>query len=169
METIRLRRAASSVVVLLGFAAVLALDPPPAPAATASPARTAADDTVTVTARTSDHVRPAHGSHTWKTVERMVPVKVGPNDDIAIDLDTTLYVPDNASPAHPQPTILMTHGFGLSKDAAEVVSTARFFAANGYVVLTFTSSGFGESGGCITLQSAEYDVKGASQLITEVL
>ncbi len=117
----------------------------------------------------SDHVRRAHGTHTWKTTERVVPVTTGPNDDISIGLDTTLYVPDNASRRHPQPAILMTHGFGLTKASNEVVSTARFFAAHGYVVLTFTSSGFGDSGGCVTLQSADYDVKSARQLITKVL
>jgi ABC-2 type transport system ATP-binding protein len=88
---------------------------------------------------------------------------------VAIDLDTRLYVPDNATRRTPQPAILMTHGFGLDKTSAEVVSTARFFAAHGYVVLTYTSSGFGSSGGCITLQSADWDVKSASQLITKVL
>jgi ABC-2 type transport system ATP-binding protein len=117
----------------------------------------------------SDHVRASHRHHDWKTVERVVPVRTGPHHQVAIDLDTTLYVPDNATPSRPQPAILMTHGFGLTKDSAEVVSTARFLAANGYVVLTYTSSGFGDSGGCITLQSATYDVEGARQLITKVL
>ncbi|MCW2843952.1 MAG: hypothetical protein JWN22_1868, partial [Nocardioides sp.] len=115
------------------------------------------------------HVQNAHGKHTWQTVERLVPVTTGPNDDIELDLDTTLYVPGNADRRHPQPAILMTHGFGLTKDSPEVVSTARFFAAHGYVVLTYTSSGFGNSGGCVTLQSADYDVKSASQLIDKVL
>ncbi|WP_125035426.1 CocE/NonD family hydrolase [Nocardioides sp. LS1] len=117
----------------------------------------------------SDHVPAAHGTHHWKTIDRLVPVVTGPDDDIAIDLDTRLYVPDNASRRHPQPAILMTHGFGLNKTSPEVVSTARFFAAHGYVVLTYTSSGFGASGGCVTLQSADYDVKSARQLIDKVL
>ena len=99
----------------------------------------------------------------------MVGVVTGPQDDIAIELDTTLYVPDNARPRKPQPAILMTHGFGLTKDSTEVLTTARFFAAHGYVVLTYTSSGFGNSGGCVTLQSADYDVKSARQLVDQVL
>lgn len=53
----------------------------------------------------------------------------GAGDDISLGIDTTLYRPDNATRRHPQPAILMTHGFGLTKDAAEVVDTARFFAA----------------------------------------
>src|SRR6476661_2815618 len=98
-----------------------------------------------VQATGSDHVPVSHGGHSWRTVDAMVPVRTGPDRDIAIDLDTRLYVPDNASRKHPQPVVMMTHGFGLSKTAAEVVSTARFFAAHGYVVLTWTSSGFGAS------------------------
>jgi putative CocE/NonD family hydrolase len=117
----------------------------------------------------SDRVSVAHGRHAWRTLDAMVPVRTGPDRDIAIDLDTRLYVPDNATRRHPQPVVMMTHGFGLSKTAAEVVSTARFFAAHGYVVLTWTSSGFGASGGCITLQSADYDVPSARQLIDKVL
>lgn len=122
-----------------------------------------------VQAAGSDHVSVSHGRHTWRTVDAMVPVLTGPDRDIAIDLDTRLYLPDNATRSHPQPVVMLTHGFGLSKTAAEVVSTARFFAAHGYVVLTWTSSGFGASGGCITLQSADYDVPSARQLIDTVL
>lgn len=148
----RPRFVALAVALLVGATVLLPLAPP----AGAAPAA-------------SDHVRNAHGTHKWRTIERVVPVKTGPHNDIAIGLDTTLYVPGNASGRHPQPAILMTHGFGLTKASAEVVSTARFFAAHGYVVLTYTSSGFGESGGCVTLQSADYDVKSARQLITKVL
>ncbi|MBF4160073.1 CocE/NonD family hydrolase [Nocardioides acrostichi] len=117
----------------------------------------------------SDHVRVAHGTQKWRTIEAMVPVKTGPDRDVAIDLDTTLYKPRGATAKHPQPAILMTHGFGLDKDANEVVSTARFLAAHGYVVLTYTASGFGASGGCVTLQSLDYDVRSAQQLMTQVL
>ena len=117
----------------------------------------------------SDHVVGARGVHTWRTTERLVPVRTGPDDDIAIDLDTRLYVPRNATRKTPQPAILMTHGFGLTKDSNEVVSTAEFFAAHGYVVLAYTASGFGASGGCVTLHSADYDVKSAAQLIDRVL
>ncbi|WP_341927888.1 CocE/NonD family hydrolase [Nocardioides psychrotolerans] len=117
----------------------------------------------------SDHVTIADGTHRWRTVERLVPVRTGPRGEVRISLDTTLYLPDNASRRAPQPAILMTHGFGLTKDSAEVVSTARFLAAHGYVVLTYTSSGFGDSGGCVTLQSTDYDVKSARQLIDTLL
>ena len=107
----------------------------PAPAAAPAPA---VDHDVVV-------ARP--GTHTFRTRSAMVPVVTGPRNDLRFSLDTRLYVPDNASPRHPQPVILMTHGFGSSKDATEVLTTAAFFAAHGYVVLTYSSSGFGKSAG----------------------
>jgi ABC-2 type transport system ATP-binding protein len=117
----------------------------------------------------SDHVDVRRGTHAWRTVDRVVQVRTGPSADVTIGIDTRLYVPDNATRRSPKPAVLMTHGFGLEKTSAEVVSTARFLAAHGYVVLTYTSSGFGGSGGCITLQSVDWDVKSARQLITKVL
>ena len=148
--------AVAAALALAAGAAVAVPSAVPSAAPSAAPSR-------------SDHVRAVPGTHTWTVVDRMVPVVTGPDDDVRISLDTRLYVPDNASRRHPQPAILMTHGFGLTKTSPEVVSTARFFAAHGYVVLTYTSSGFGKSGGCVTLQSADYDVKSASQLIDKVL
>src|SRR5690349_23945721 len=99
----------------------------------------------------------------------MVPVVDGPTNSHPVTIDTRLYVPDNATARTPQPAILMTHGFGLTKLSDEVTSMATFLARHGYVVLTYTSQGFGESSGCVTLQSRTYDVKDAQQLITKVL
>jgi ABC-2 type transport system ATP-binding protein len=98
-----------------------------------------------------------------------VPVLDGPAGTHAATIDTRLYVPDNATAKTPQPAILMTNGFGLSKTAAEIVSSATFLARHGYVVLTYTAQGFGKSTGCITLQSRAYDVKDAEQLIAKLL
>lgn len=117
----------------------------------------------------SSAVTAARAADRWTTTDAMVPVVVGPDDDVEIELDTRLYVPRGASRRDPRPAVLMTHGFGLDKTSNEVVSTARFLAAHGYLVLTWTSSGFGESGGCITLQSADWDVKGAMQLVDALL
>ena len=147
------RSAARRLAGVALTALVVALLAPIAPAASAA----------------SDRVEVRRGTHGWRVVDRLVPVVTGPAGDVEIALDTRLYVPDNATRRTPQPAILMTHGFGLTKTSAEVVSTARFFAAHGYVVLTYTSSGFGASGGCITLQSSDWDVKSARQLITKVL
>ena len=123
----------------------------------------------TTGAATADVVTPSKGTHAFTTSDALVPVLDGPTGSHQGTIDTRLYVPDNATTKTPQPAILMTHGFGLSKLAGEVVSSATFLARHGYVVLTYTAQGFGASTGCVTLQSRTYDVKDARQLITKVL
>jgi len=117
----------------------------------------------------ADVVHPKPGTHRFVTRDAMVPVVDGPENNHHATIDTRLYVPDNATARTPQPAVLMTHGFGGSKLSGEVVSMASFLARHGYVVLTYTSQGFGKSSGCIALQSRSYDVKDARQLITKVL
>ena len=117
----------------------------------------------------ADTVTKSPGTHSFTTTDALVPVLDGPTNTHQATIDTRLYVPDNATAKTPQPAILMTNGFGLSKTAAEIVSSATFFARHGYVVLTYTAQGFGKSSGCITLQSRAYDVKDAQQLVTKVL
>ena len=138
------------------------------PAATLAPAATQAASSA-VAAVGSDRVKQARAKHKWTSRDLTVTTVTGPDDDVAVDIDARLYRPDHATRRKPQPAILMTHGFGGSKDNNETLSTAEFFAAHGYAVLTYSASGFGASSGCITLQSSDYDVKIARQLITEVL
>ena len=128
----------------------------------------AASTALTVVAA-ADVVRPDKGSHRFRTTDAMVAVVDGPSNAHHATIDTRLYVPDNATARTPQPAILMTHGFGLTKLSDEVTSMATFLARHGYVVLTYTSQGFGASSGCVSLQSRSYDVKDAQQLITKVL
>ncbi len=128
----------------------------------------AASTALTVVAQ-ADAVHASRGTHRYTTADAKVAVVDGPANDHHVTIDTRLYVPDNATARSPQPAILMTHGFGLTKASAEVTSMAAFLARHGYVVLTYTSQGFGESTGCISLQSRDYDVKDAQQLITKVL
>lgn len=109
------------------------------------------------------------GRHSFTTHDRMVTVHDGPGNAHEVRIDTRLYRPDNATRRTPQPAVLMTHGFGLTKASAEVVHTAKFLASHGYAVLTYTAQGFGQSTGCVSLQSRTYDVKDARQLITKVL
>ncbi len=156
----RLRACAATVLLALLAALLVPLTPTPAAAATAAAASAAGR---------SDRVEVAHGRQDFRTREQVVPVRTGPDRDVEIGLETRLYLPENATARRPQPAVLMTNGFGLSQDAAEIRTTARFFASHGYVVLTYTASGFGGSGGCITLQSLDYDVPSARQLITTVL
>jgi hypothetical protein len=93
----------------------------------------------------------------------------GPPGSPAIDLEYDLYLPAGASSASPRPAVVMTNGFGLSKDAPEVTSMSSFLARNGYVVLAYTAAGFGGSGGCVTLQSIDRDALGTRELVDTVL
>lgn len=117
----------------------------------------------------ADVVRPSPGTQAFTTADALVEVVDGPADDHEATIDTRLYVPSGATARTPQPAILITHGFGLTKLSPEVVANATFLARHGYVVLTYTAQGFGKSTGCVTLQSRTYDVKDAQQLITKVL
>lgn len=105
----------------------------------------------------------------YTTHDALIPVIDGPNDDHAVNIDTRLYIPENASPDSPQPALLVTHGFGNNKLSTEITSTADFFARKGYIVLTYSSQGFGQSSGCIRLNSFDYDVKDVIGLIDNVL
>jgi predicted acyl esterase len=112
---------------------------------------------------------PAGALDEFTVTPALVTVTDGPANDHEVVLDTDLYVPASASPASPAPAILITHGFGLTKASPEVVAQASFLARHGYVVLTWTSAGFGGSGGCVTLQSADYDAQGVTDLVDELL
>src|SRR5205823_2596348 len=87
----------------------------------------------------------------------------GPAKAHVATIDYDIYLPASASASTPQPAVLMTHGFGLTKASNEMVSNARFFASHGYVVLAWTAEGFGKSSGCVTLDSFDYDVQDAQQ------
>lgn len=74
------------------------------------------------------------------TTER---VEIESFDDTTIV--ATLYVP---ATDEPHPSILMTHGWGSNREANDPLASG--YAANGYVVLSYDSRGFGESGGTVT-------------------
>ncbi len=112
---------------------------------------------------------PGAVQYSYTVHDALIPVLDGPNDDHAVNIDTRLYLPENATPDTPQPALLVTHGFGNNKLSAEVVSSADFFARHGYVVLTYSAQGFGQSSGCIRLDSFDYDVKDSIQLMDRVL
>lgn len=105
----------------------------------------------------------------YSTKDALVTVHDGPDGKHAATIDTRLYTPRGVNAQHPAPAILMTHGFGLTKLSTEVTATAEFLARHGYVVLTWTSQGFGGSSGCIELDSYAYDVKDVEQLVAKIL
>jgi ABC-2 type transport system ATP-binding protein len=77
-----------------------------------------------------------------------------------ISIDTSQYLPKKL----PAPAILIAHGFGGSKDSVE--SDAMFFASKGFVVMTWSARGFGESTGQIEMNSIDSEVADTRALIT---
>lgn len=88
------------------------------------------------------------GQHPFEKTERRIESHDG------IELDTTYYEPTSEGP---HPAILMTHGWGgnktdlttLPEEAREYtddVPLAEMYASRGYVVLAYTSRGFGQGG-----------------------
>ncbi|MER7723293.1 alpha/beta fold hydrolase [Streptomyces sp. NPDC096323] len=62
-----------------------------------------------------------------------------------------------------RPAVLIGHGFGGSK--AETRKQAEQLAADGYAVMTWSARGFGKSGGKISLNAPDREVKDVSRLI----
>ncbi|RBY83427.1 alpha/beta fold hydrolase [Blastococcus sp. TF02A-30] len=100
---------------------------------------------------------PAGAADDVRVEEALVPSGTG---DLAVELDTSLYLPDADGPA---PAVVLAHGFGGSKDS--VADDARDLAGRGFVVLTFSARGFGESTGQIGLNDPAAEVADVTTLI----
>lgn len=101
------------------------------------------------------------GPHDWTVEPFTIDVTTGPDDGYELTVDADLYRPTDATPQAPAPAMLVTHGFGGTKDNAESVTLATYFASHGYVVISWSSFGFGGSAGCIALDSIDWDAKTA--------
>ena len=101
---------------------------------------------------------PAHAADVAET-QQMVSTGAEP-DGTPVQLDVSVFTPGTAGR---HPAIVLAHGFGGTK--ADSASSARLFAADGYVVVTYTARGFGASGGQIHLDAPAYEVADASKLI----
>ncbi|MEO7124517.1 MAG: alpha/beta fold hydrolase [Nakamurella sp.] len=88
-----------------------------------------------------------------------VSVPGGPGESETIALDASLYVPT----VTPAPAVIVAHGFGGSKKS--VVDDAERLVAAGFVVLTYSARGFGNSTGRIALDSLDYEVADARALV----
>ncbi len=66
-----------------------------------------------------------------------------------IHLDANVYVPQGL--ASPAPVIVIVHGFGETKSDSRITTLATDFATAGYVVITPTVRGFGNSDGTVSL------------------
>jgi predicted acyl esterase len=75
-------------------------------------------------------------------------------------LEASLYEPTDENS---RPAILMTHGWGGTRADREPL--AELYASNGYVVLTYDSRGFGDSGGAVGVDGPN-EVRDAQRLLT---
>jgi ABC-2 type transport system ATP-binding protein len=91
--------------------------------------------------------------------EAMVDVLDGPGGTERVQIDVTLHSPVDT----PAPAILLAHGFGGSK--ADTAEQARELVRRGFTVLTYSARGFGRSTGQIALNSPDYEVADARQLL----
>ena len=94
-----------------------------------------------------------------RTQNLALPVLDGPAHDQRTTIDATVYYPATT----PAPAVLVSPGFGDTKDS--LVTDATEFAQRGFVVLAYTPRGFGHSTGQIALNSPDYEVSDAKQLI----
>ncbi|WP_179894073.1 alpha/beta fold hydrolase [Streptomyces sp. or20] len=77
-----------------------------------------------------------------------------------VPIDTSYF---HAKGSGKRPAVLIGHGFGGSKN--DVRAQAEKLAADGYAVLTWSARGFGESGGTISLNDPDHEVRDVSRLI----
>jgi predicted acyl esterase len=86
-------------------------------------------------------------------------------------VDADLYTPVGVDRRHPAPAIMATHSFGGSK--AHLIGVGRAYTAKGYVVLAYSSLGFGSDpqserrgSDCkITFDDRQHDGAAAKQLV----
>ena len=80
------------------------------------------------------------------------------------EIDADLYVPAGVTPQRRAPALLVTNGFGGTKD--DQADLAQGFGGHGYVTLSYTGIGFVDGDDCpITLDDVEHDGAAASQLL----
>ncbi|MFI8810170.1 MULTISPECIES: alpha/beta fold hydrolase [unclassified Streptomyces] len=77
-----------------------------------------------------------------------------------VSIDTSYFT---SGGSQRRPAVLIGHGFGGSK--ADVRAQAEKLAGDGYAVLTWSARGFGKSGGEISLNAPDREVKDVSGLI----
>lgn len=110
-------------------------------------------------------VRAQDAPQAYERTPGMLETTTGPDETYPVTLDHDIWVPEGASAADPRPAMVIAHGFGNSKDVGEVTTLAAFFAGKGYVVIASTHQGFGQSSGCVALDSVDYDARNVSRLI----
>ncbi len=154
--------AAATVAVLAALVVALS-GAVAAPTASAAPARSGGDGQAPAG---RDGQAPAGvGPHTWTVTDLRLPATNGPDGSETVEIDASIWKPDDASATNPMPAMLIAPGFGNTKTANEMVALAAYFASHGYVAMTFSPQGFGASTGCIGLDSRTYDGRNAITMI----
>ncbi|MFF3034002.1 alpha/beta fold hydrolase [Streptomyces rubiginosohelvolus] len=104
------------------------------------------------------------GGGTWSAVADDGSPAVQREDRIlrmdGVPIDTSYF---HAKGSGKRPAVLIGHGFGGSKN--DVRAQAEKLAADGYAVLTWSARGFGKSGGKISLNDPDHEVKDVSRLV----
>ncbi|MDX3374978.1 alpha/beta fold hydrolase [Streptomyces sp. ME02-6991-2A] len=104
------------------------------------------------------------GGGTWTAVADDGPPAVQREDRMlrpgGVPIDISYFT---AGGSGKRPAVLIGHGFGGSKN--DVRAQAEKLAAEGYAVLTWSARGFGRSGGAISLNDPDGEVKDVSGLI----
>src|SRR5437764_15301744 len=70
----------------------------------------------------------------------------------------TLFAPDAASPASPVPAVMMTHGWGATRQTSPT-GLVKQLLDDGYAVLTWDSRGFGQSGGTVEVDDPNWEAR----------
>ena len=78
-----------------------------------------------------------------------------------VALDAALYT--RADLADPAPALLLAHGFGSDRRSLDTAAVA--LARRGYVVMTWSARGFGDSEGVIGLNDPDAEVTDVSRLV----
>jgi ABC-2 type transport system ATP-binding protein len=86
-----------------------------------------------------------------------------PGSTAAVDICYTVFRPVGASPKHPVPMLLHSHGWGGSR--ANGPDAVREFLDAGYGVLSFDQRGFGESGGYAHVENPDFEGKDVRLLV----
>jgi ABC-2 type transport system ATP-binding protein len=94
---------------------------------------------------------PAQAGAAYHLSSFSVPVTTPDTLGEPVNIDTDVYVPDGTPPAAGFPLLEMFHGGGSTKDNPYDAAHARHFADDGYVVLSYSARGHGNSGGQTTV------------------
>lgn len=81
------------------------------------------------------------------------------SDQTPVSLDANIFLPEQT----PAPAVVIAHGFGGDKEGG--TSQAEKLVEAGFVVLTYSARGFGQSTGLISVNSPDFEVADASKLI----